>query len=230
MSSTNRKSKRIELDDYPTPRHCVHRLLEAIQLPSGLWVEPCAGAGNIIQAVSEVRDDVRWNANELNQEYESALVHLPNVVVVRIGDVMTFDIDHGAKVIITNPPFCIAEDVLYRCMLIPGATVVLLQRLNWCAGPRSEIFRQYNPSVYVLPQRPSFRDVRTQDPKTGKWRTSSTDSIEYAWFVFNWKGQFKVLNDTSDEVRRAEKKERRDSEKKRLILESNALDTSSAAE
>lgn len=229
MSST-RKGKRHggDLDDFPTPRWCVHRFLERYrQLPSGLWVEPCAGAGNIIQAVNEVQDVV-WHANELNQEYEEAL-RARGCAVVTIGDVRTYTPPRDAKVIITNPPFCIAEDVLYRCMLVPGALVVLLQRLNWCAGPRSELFRQYNPSVYVLPQRPSFRDVVTIDEKTGKKRTSSTDSIEYAWFVFDGQGRFEVLDDTPEEVRAAEKKERRDAFQKRALLDSNALDTSSAA-
>ena len=232
MSST-RKGKRHggELDDFPTPRWCVHRLLECKELilPSGLWIEPCAGAGNIIRGVNEVRDDISWHANELNPVYEEALLKFVRTPLVRIGDVLTFDIDHSAKVIITNPPFCIAEDVLHRCMMVPGAVVVILQRLNWCAGPRSEIFRQFKPSVFVLPQRPSFRDVYTTDPKTGKTRMSSTDSIEYAWFVFDWRGHFTMLADTPDEVRAAEKKERRALEKKPTILESNALDTSSAA-
>ena len=45
MSATNRGAVRNEHDFYPTPAWCVHRLLEAVPLPAGRWLEPCVGDG-----------------------------------------------------------------------------------------------------------------------------------------------------------------------------------------
>lgn len=198
MSSTDAITRGGQgLDDFPSPRWTVHRLLEAIILPGDVWVEPCAGAGSIIRAVNEVRQDVRWIANEINSSYLPALQSIANMQVVASEDARTLDIGNGPTVIITNPPFVHALEILQQCLKVKSATSIFLERLNWCAGPRRELFRALSPSTYVLPDRPSFTD-------NGK-----TDSIEYAWFVFDGRGQFRVLNDTPKEVRTAEKLERR---------------------
>lgn len=212
MSSTGRNDRpRSALDDYPTPRWCVHRLLEAIgdELPGGLWSEPCAGAGNIVRAVDMVRRDVRWMTNELNESYGEVLSAIPSVLGVTHHDARELDLPATVSVAITNPPFDGSEDVLVS-LLAPGSLLpILLQRLNWCGGPRAELFRQLRPSVFPLPNRPSFRETTRLNPKTGKLTKSSTDSIEYAWFVFDGRGRFQVLNDTPADVRAAEKAERR---------------------
>jgi hypothetical protein len=43
MSSTNRGAAREPADNYPTPSWCVRRLLEAVELPPGRWLEPACG-------------------------------------------------------------------------------------------------------------------------------------------------------------------------------------------
>lgn len=180
MSSTNRGSKRIPNDAYYTRSWCVRRLLEVVDLPGGIWVEPCVGMGSIMHAVNGVRNDVTWETNDIIQ----------TPYAQHIGNALDYKINDNAKVIITNPPFNFAEDIVHHCIASSFAVSIFLQRLNWCAGPRAGLFRDQNPSVYVLPNRPSFTD-------DGK-----TDSIEYGWFVFDHKGNFKVLNDTPLEERR----------------------------
>lgn len=197
MSSTKRGKRGGEsLDQFPTPKWCVHRLLEAVDLPGGLWLEPCAGAGSIIRAVNEKRSDVRWHANEIDPKYWDTLDGMP-IENVRIGDAREMSMLEKFSVICTNPPFFISEELLRLYLTSHGhAVIVFLQRLNWCAGPRAHMFRDMKPSVYVLPERPSFRG-------------HGTDSIDYGWFVFDGKGQFRILDSTPLEVRAAEKKERR---------------------
>lgn len=210
MSATNRGAARQQLDDYPTPHWPVHRLLEKCDLPGGLWVEPCSGAGSIISAVNEVRSDVIWLANEINPIYEDDVKQVSRVVGVRIGSALDLAFDGSPAVIITNPPFNISEEILRHLNRVaPHAIVVILQRANWFECSRAELFRELKPSIYALPQRPSFRDVITFDPKTKKNRVSSTDATAYAWFVFDGLGRFVMLEDTPDEVRKAEKEERR---------------------
>ena len=206
MSSTGRASERIELDQYWTQRWCVHRLLEAYILPPGLWLEPCAGTGAIIRAVSEVRSDVTWHANEIDPSYLPGLQALPAVATLSDRDARELTLGARPVVSISNPPFTPSLEILAQ-MLPLAETVIFLQRLNWAAGPRRELFRSIKPSVYVLPDRPSFVDM--YDEETPSVLKAQTDSIEYAWFVFDGRGAFGILADTPAEVRRAEIEEGR---------------------
>lgn len=223
MSSTNRGAERDPLDDYPSPRWTVHRLLDRlpwlVDLP-GLWYEPCAGAGNIIRAVCEWcanngKKRPSWIANELNPKYLPALHALTIIELVTNEDACELNVGPGLAVGISNPAFLPSAEILIRLLTgAPGALPILLQRIGWGGGPRAELFRHLKPSVYQLPQRPSFKDVVSVDPKTGKLKKSSQDSTEYAWWVFDGKGDFAILDDTPDEVRAAEKAERRAAEQR----------------
>lgn len=207
MSSTGRASERIKNDQYPSPRWTVHRFLEAYELPSGLWLEPCAGAGAIIRAVSEVRSDVIWHANEIDSTYLPTLIEMPQVSIVTDADARLLSVGKDVRVIKTNPPFGPSLEILEAMLLAPWALTIFLQRLNWAAGPRRELFRSLKPSVYVLPDRPSFVDI--YEPETPDVLKPGTDSIEYAWFSMDGRGDFRVLGDTPDTVRRAEVEEGR---------------------
>jgi hypothetical protein len=183
MSSTNRGGKRSPADNYPTPSFCVHRLLERVELPGGLWYEPCAGEGAIIEAVNQVRDDVEWRATELRENGHEELVRrhgrLPGFRA-NCGDALDpypFDRSDPVKVVITNPPFSIAFELLNHEMREhPDAMIALLLRINfWGSKKRQPFFEKFPADTFILPNRPSFRGAGT------------TDSIEYAWFI--WPGQ-----------------------------------------
>jgi hypothetical protein len=193
MSSTHRGAERRPADFYETPAWCVHRLLEALSLPGGEWFEPCAGDGAIIKAVNEVRDDVTWHAHELREECELELHGIDYVAQVEIGDLLARQAFPKASVCITNPPFSIAKEMVEHLRRGDFTQLIMLQRLNWCGAERADLFRELRPSVYVLPDRPSF---------TG----GGSDSIEYGWWVFDGEGKLRILNDTPDAVRREEKK------------------------
>jgi hypothetical protein len=183
MSSTNRKAERREADFYATPHWTVHRLLEALPLPGGVWFEPCAGEGDIIKAVNAKRDDVTWHAHELREECALSLGNIKRIQQVNFGDILQCHSVPSASVCISNPPFSIAQPILEHLLKGDFEHLIFLQRVNWCAGPRAALFREIQPSLYVLPDRPSF---------TG----GSTDSIEYGWWVFDAEGKLSILNNT----------------------------------
>jgi len=174
MSATNRGGKRSEADNYPTPPWCVQRLVEAVELPAGNWLEPAAGDGAIIRAVG--RRDVRWTACEIRTDMRP----IPRKVVrdgrVLIGDFLLRPPAADARrarfdVAITNPPFRQAQEFIDAC-LKQANIVAMLLRLNYLASKKRWRFMTSNaPDVFVLPSRPSF---------TG----AGTDSIEYAWFLW----------------------------------------------
>jgi hypothetical protein len=175
MSSTNRNSEeRVEYDFYPTPKWCVARLMEKMSFfPSDqIWLEPCAGNGAIIKAIKELypSDSDTWKAIELQSRFEPELRALTENVI--IGDYLASE-PGKVDVIITNPPFSLAFEIIKKALESKPRVVCMLLRLNFLGSKeRSSFMREHTPDVYVLPNRPSF---------TGK----GTDSIEYAWFVWS---------------------------------------------
>ncbi len=195
MSSTNRGGQRSAADYYPTPHWCIRRLLEEVALPEGLWAEPCAGSGDIIQAVNACRPGTRWLANELRPECQAPLSELVGASAVSIGDTLHWSPPERPAVSITNPPFRVAMDMVAWSLQHADVAVHLL-RLNFVgSASRAPFMRANPPDIYVLPDRPSF---------TGR----GTDSVEYAWFVWNStsapasRGHLRVLAPTPAAERR----------------------------
>lgn len=182
MSSTKRGRARQRADNYPTPGWAVRRFLEAVDLPNGRWLEPCAGDGAIIDAVHSKRDPtkIEWSAYEIRKSPMKKLSDVSKNVHALQADFLKMDglsetNRHFYNVAITNPPFLLAMEFIERCMYLSEHTVMLL-RLNFVASEkRADFMRSERPDIYVLPNRPSFVGG-------GK-----TDSIEYAWFHW-WKG------------------------------------------
>lgn len=222
MSSTARGGKRSPADFYGTRPWAVHRLLEALPLPGGRWLEPAAGEGAIIKAVNEKRDDVKWLALEIREECKSALTPLANTLICdylksppHVGD--------PPVVSISNYPFSLAMEFIERGLQSGIPYVISLLRLNFVGTEdRNAFFTSNMPDVYVIPDRVSFAksfscmskvcdwaeivSLETPNPPAcpvcgAKVRVSSTDSIEYAWFVFGPKrnrkeGKIRVLKHT----------------------------------
>lgn len=179
MSSTNRKGnnpKRATLDYYPTPSWAVHRLIDFCDLPSGLWLEPCAGDGAIIKAVNDKRPDITWAANEIQSEMIPKLEAIPNIMTFGNNDFLVAGnyVLEDLKVVITNPPFTLAMECVKKSLELGADYVVFLLRLNFLASKgRSQFMSEHTPDIYVLSTRPAF----TSD--------GQRDSIDYAWFVWH---------------------------------------------
>lgn len=160
-------------DWYPTPEWAIKRVLAELEhLPGGLWFEPCAGEGALVKSVRREREDVRWHLTEIREEAVDHLrAEFPEEVVVCGSALDESTCPTDPSVVITNPPFSIAWELIH-CLLAryPAAHVVLLLRLNFLGSEgRSQFLRDYPPDVYVLPNRPSFA------------HDGRTDSTEYAW-------------------------------------------------
>jgi hypothetical protein len=233
MSSTARGGKRSPADFYGTPAWPVHRLLEAVDLPGGVWLEPAAGEGAIIKAVNEVRPDVEWFALEKREKCRKALTQLVGAGHVLIGDTLrsNFKRFDPVKVSISNYPFSFAIDFIEWSLASNLPYVISLLRLNFLGTEdRNEFFRNNMPDIYVIPDRVSFAKsiscfrnkkgctyakivaltarIPKACPKCGaKLRVSSSDSIEYAFYVWGpergrKEGKIRVLNHTPLEQRK----------------------------
>lgn len=191
MSATNRGGTRNEADFYPTPAWCVHRLLETVSLPGGVWLEPAAGDGALIRAVNQKRSDIQWAAMDIRPEMEDPCRAAGADFMTADFPALQYQGDRFA-VAITNPPYSLAQEFIEQGLQV-AETVIMLLRLNYLAGgKRADFMRAMPPDVYVLPNRPSF---------TG----GGTDATEYAWFI--WKpvsrsyGNLRVLPVTSKHER-----------------------------
>lgn len=173
-----------DAEDYPTPTWCVDRLLERVWLPNGIWLEPTAGAGQLVDQIRKLRRDVKIVAHDIRPENRATLAKRAHTSV--IGDVFAHDFcryvspgeplgarDFRFDVAISNPPYSRAQDVVELCRQL-APWVVMLLRLNWLGSvKRADLFRRDPPTtVAVLPNRPVFRG-------------GHADSCEYGWFVWS---------------------------------------------
>lgn len=163
MSSTNRGTIRKVNDFYPTPRETIALLLKnhIIKYPV---LEPCAGEGAIVRMLNS---NFMIYKNDIDTKFDNP-----------------YHIDAGkqwhpdwinVKTVITNPPFNIALNVIQNALnnVEVGSEVIMLLRLNFLGSQERKPFFNENPpkEIFVLSKRPKFYNGKT-------------DSIEYAWFVW----------------------------------------------
>jgi hypothetical protein len=173
MSSTGRKADRVSFDDYPTPISAIDSFLAMAELPQGgRWLEPCAGEGRIIERVQTMHStagtSIEWHAWEIQEKYRAPLEALG--AKVWIGDMLArskvalkeVESEQGLAfpypfdVVITNPPYDIAMDVL-RAARYLAPIVVLLLRRNFIGSVKRHAYLSQNmPDEYLLTPRPSF--------------------------------------------------------------------------
>jgi len=196
MSSTNRGYDRHATDYYVTPQEPILTFLDAwlgdiqkgefefedimrvaARPDTCVWFDPCAGgdaknemsypaaikkAFGVDVATLDIRDDSRAEEK---------------------GDYLNYEIkDWQPDVIITNPPFYLAKEIIEKALkdVAYGGYVVMLLRLNFFGSKnRFEFFQKNMPiATYVHHRRFSF----TEDGKT--------DSIEYMHAVWQRKSSY----------------------------------------
>lgn len=182
MSATNRGSKRIESDFYATPIPVVKKLIDRHIFRYGNILEPCAGNGNIINAL---REYWAWNFTTSIEIREAERKNLEeHSEQVFICDFLKWQPKLEYSTIITNPPYSIAQEIIEHCFEIasPETEIIMLLRLAFLESKKRYDFWQKHPvnELYVLSERPSF---------TGK----GTDATAYAWFVWNNSNEQKVI-------------------------------------
>lgn len=201
MSSTNKKRKNGEVkqrhlnDFYATPLKCTLSLLaipeiyELFDSCDSRILEPCAGDGAIIHALSQVLymklytaiDIMPINACKLEA---FAYASREYIRVLAPMSFLNYDTREGHKICITNPPFTIWEDICKHSLKQSEHTFLLLRLGVLGSQKRYKFWQECKPDIYILSYRPSF----TNDGKT--------DSDYYAWFHFhpNESGKWQVIN------------------------------------
>lgn len=175
MSSTLRGYDRHKSDYYVTPDWIIDELFE--EMGERIALDPCAGGGvvNGTQAFGmpypEALKRQGWKSIHTMDIRDDSLAEIKH-------DFLQWDTKIDYDLIITNPPFAIAEEITRKALSLAdpeSGKVIMLQRLNWLGSKsRDDFFTNHPPSLIVMhAKRPSFGG------------TSSTDSIEYAYFIWD---------------------------------------------
>lgn len=190
MSSTNRSNVR-ELhrsDYYVTPTEQIVKFLndfrkyEDIFVKSNVKVLDCCAGGDLKHLMSypeALKQIGIYNVDTIDIR-EDSLADIKT-------DYLTFGCKNKYDVIITNPPFNIAESIIKKAIddVRDCGWVIMLLRLNYFGSElRQNTWREIFPSyTFVDYKRMSFTDDK------------KTDSIEYAHFCFKkgYKPEFSLL-------------------------------------
>lgn len=205
MSRAKKSNTREPFDFYSTPTWCVHRLLEKVQFPSaGYWLEPSAGNGAIVKAIHSFKGNRVFNSPlpsnihvvEIQEQLKEDLQALtPNVYV---GDFLKYDFTkisatgQKAEVCIGNPPYNQALPIIQHA-LKQANTVCMLLRINFLSSEKRAAWMQANvPDLYVLPNRPKFKN-------------NASDACEYGWFTWSAcsTGKITILDVTPKDQRKS---------------------------
>lgn len=167
MSATNRGNKeKIKHEQYETPSRYADCFLMHINSNHKRILEPCCGNGSITEALRRKYPTAFIHANDIQKMSNNwaDLITQRDYLTMTEGE---FDL------IISNPPFSLAEEIIRHSLTTWEATLIMLLRLNFLGSlKRYKFWGEYPVSrIYPTSKRPSF---------TGK----GTDATEYAWFVW----------------------------------------------
>lgn len=176
MSSTNRGYDRHKSDYYVTPQDQIELFLnEFLKIENinndVIILDPCAGGDE-----------------NSEMSYPVVLEKLLKYSIIQTIDIredspamlktnyLTYDCRHYYDMIITNPPFNIALDVIKKALddMDEGGFVIMLLRLNFLGSKQRFEFWQNNKPKYIF-----VHHKRMSFVKGG-----GTDSVEYAHFVW----------------------------------------------
>jgi len=161
MSATNRGSKRKTNDLYETPSYSIESLLNVLDLTKvRTFLEPCKASGNIYKKI------------DVPNKYWAELLEGKNYLTTMFKP--------NVDLIITNPPFSLAQEFISKS-LQEGKSVWYLLRINYLESLERHLWWQGKEPTHLLTlsARPSF---------TGK----GTDATGYAWFGWDYAGICKL--------------------------------------
>lgn len=172
----NSANGRTANDYYATNPEAVKMLISAHDFKGKHILEPCVGAGHIANILTDKYGEEITAIDIIDRGY-------PNTIVT---DFLQWKSDKLYDTIITNPPYSLAKEFIFKCMelLTSGGQLAMFLRINFLETVnRKELFDTYPPKyIYVFRKRmPIFNNGIELDPSTGKpWATTLCN----AWFIW----------------------------------------------
>lgn len=168
LANGGSKSKRRELDFYPTPPDVTHALMRFLNLHQHTIWEPACGDGAMAEVLAQyghavIATDLRHTGYGM-------------------GGVDFLATKMECNTIITNPPFNVSEAFIRHAVDQADTVAMLLKSQYWHAAKRKALFDRH-PPAYVLPLtwRPDFMGGERGGAPTMEvcwtvWQLASTDT------------------------------------------------------
>lgn len=172
---------RADADFYPTPRWCSVLLAEYAERQRW-WekgehvLDPCAGEGALLDVLKE--RGLRTHGIELDEDRACRMMRRGHQHH-GTGDALAMRwrldrpyVGDRFSLIVTNPPFSIAEAFVQKALgeLPPRGILVCLLRWSWLepTEERETLLHRRPPLALLLPKRPKY-DLKGQDSVTSAW-------------------------------------------------------------
>lgn len=159
--------KREENDFYATPFHTTKSLLSNFKLEPKSILEPSSGQGHIVEVLKEYFPKAEIEATDLiDRGYCESGV---NFLTKDYGD-LKYDL------VITNPPFKIAQEFVEKALSISNDKVIMLLKIQFLESEGRKEFLENSPLkyIYIFSDRQStMLNGEEYNPRTGKkWSTA----------------------------------------------------------
>lgn len=155
------------IDYYQTPIVATEALLSVVDF-RGWILEPCCGAG----AISRVLE-------KHNYTVKSSDIRNDDSVYGRKG-VNMFNISKKVSNVVSNPPYCIAQEVIEHSLTLAKRKVAMLLKLTFLESEKRKSFFEKFPFSKVL----VFRKRITMFPE-GTDKPKNSGTITFAWFIWD---------------------------------------------
>lgn len=166
-ASSHSEGERGDNDYYATPPKALDALFKVENFDQTIW-EPACGGGHLSEAIKEHGKDVH-STDLIDRGYGTGGVDFLTQNDIWPGD------------IITNPPYILSTEFVYKAMslLTPGKKLAFLLRIQFLESvKRRKLFAEYPPKfVYVF-----SRNIRCA--KNGDFKNATGNASTYAWFVW----------------------------------------------
>ena len=177
IAGGNSKFKREENDFYATDPNTLRDFLNEFlkdNVFNGTILEPACGQGHLSKVLEEEFPELKVISSDLiDRGYGETGV-----------DFLTADYNEKIDVVITNPPYSIAQEFIEKGLEVSDRLVIMLCKLQFLEGAKRQMFFKNTPLKYVYVhskrQNPQ-RGGEPLSPEGKKW--SST--ICFAWFVWD---------------------------------------------
>lgn len=164
-----RREPHDSLDDFPTPCWATRALLERLPIAPGMSVwEPAANRGYMTKALCESFDRVfASDIHDYGYGFDLQDFLLP------------YEDEPRTSWVITNPPFRLAEEFLYRAREVASHGIALLVRLQWLEGINrwKRLFAPSPPARILL-----FTERLAM--LKGRYDPAGDTKTAYAWMVW----------------------------------------------
>ena len=179
LAGGNPENGRVENDFYATNPKAVKMLFESFKeidlTHTESILEPCVGKGHICNALFGLGAYSVDTIDLVDRGFSYAT----------IADYLTYETEKKYDLVITNPPFSLAQDFIEKSFkhIKPNGYIIMFLKIQFLEGAkRKDFYEKYPPKyIYVFRNRmATWNNGNELDPNGKRWATTMC----HAWFIW----------------------------------------------